>query len=176
MPGPIGILDQLTPDQQATLLAWIDEGPTMQAVVQKVAAPPPDGFGIQTHVTSLRRFHARQQLKERVADLDLARELAQGQGTGPTFLAAAETMLAEKAFQFLTEPNFRAGNFAAVSRWFLKVREQELRREELLLERERLAVLQKKARFSAALREASAETEYQEAKIAEARREVFGAD
>lgn len=46
------------PSLQLQLLSWLEMFPIAE-VVQKVAAPPPDGFGIKTYITSLRRFQAR---------------------------------------------------------------------------------------------------------------------
>ena len=53
-----GILDTLAEGQQLQLLSWLEMFPIAE-VVQKVAAPPPEGFGIKTYITSLRRFQAR---------------------------------------------------------------------------------------------------------------------
>ena len=55
-----GILDSLSPEQREQLMDWLELHP-VQKVLELVAAPPPDGFGIKTHITSLRRFHHQAQ-------------------------------------------------------------------------------------------------------------------
>lgn len=170
MPSPVGVLDKLTPEQQATLLLSMDSGEPDKAVLRKVSAPPPDGSGIRTHVTSLRRFYARRQLDDRLADLELARAHASAKnGSEALFLNAAENILAETAFEFPTSSDFRPEHFRVVSNWLLKVRDRELRREQVETNRERLALLRKREKFLAAVREAHSRTSHQEQKIAEAR-------
>ncbi len=73
MPFP-GILDTLSPEQSDQLLTWLEIHP-IQTVIELVAAPPPDGFGMKTHVTSLRRFYRRAQsrrMEEEAREADTA--------------------------------------------------------------------------------------------------------
>src|SRR5687767_7098999 len=136
MPGPTGILDTLTADQKATILLWM-ETEEDKTVLQKVMAPPPEGFGIRTHITSLRRFFARHQPDERFAELELARTYAAEKNGEQVFITATQSILAEKAFQFLTSSDFRPKHFRTVSSWLLKIREQQLRRDQIQIARER---------------------------------------
>ena len=75
MPGPTGVLDRLTSEQQDQLLHWLDIYPD-KLVLEKVAAPPPDGFGLATHITSLRRFQARKERDASLEILEIARAAA----------------------------------------------------------------------------------------------------
>jgi len=36
----------------------------IEQVLEKVAAPPPEGFRIKTHITSLRRFYRREKIRD----------------------------------------------------------------------------------------------------------------
>jgi len=57
-PKPIGPLSSLTPDQRQTLRAWCDYL-TYEQIQQRLALPPPDGFGLQVSVWQLRRYYQR---------------------------------------------------------------------------------------------------------------------
>ncbi|MDB6039795.1 MAG: hypothetical protein JWM99_3636 [Verrucomicrobiales bacterium] len=52
------VLSALSAAQQEQLFDWLELYPP-KIVLEMVAAPPPDGFGLKTHLTSLRRFHER---------------------------------------------------------------------------------------------------------------------
>ena len=58
-----GFLETLTDDQRAQLLTWMEVFP-MRVVLEKVAAPSPEGFGLKTHITTLRRFYEGAHLSE----------------------------------------------------------------------------------------------------------------
>jgi hypothetical protein len=50
---------KLTEQQRATLTLWlIDEKLTIDSIRKKVAAPPPEGFGLEVQPTTLRRLRA----------------------------------------------------------------------------------------------------------------------
>ncbi|MGV3774962.1 MAG: hypothetical protein ACO1QB_18840 [Verrucomicrobiales bacterium] len=59
-PGPLGVLDQLSPDRQDELFDLLSSFPT-RVVQARISGPPPDGWGIHTHITSLRRFYRRRE-------------------------------------------------------------------------------------------------------------------
>ena len=168
MPGPVGILDQLTPEQQSQLIGWLELYPA-KIVAEKVAAPPPDGFGIQTHLTSLRRFYARKQRAAAIEILELARAQAAESNTAHEFGAASARMLAEKAFEFINAPEFRPKHFASIAKWLARLRDQELKSQQLLLAQQRLALERQRSHFNAAVKESQSRTEYQEEKIKDAR-------
>jgi len=58
-----GILDSLEPEQKDQLMTWM-ELYEIEQVLEKVAAPPPEGFRIKTHITSLRRFYRREKIRD----------------------------------------------------------------------------------------------------------------
>lgn len=71
-PSPLAAL---TETQQQELLSWIDSGQPLHEIVERVRRDPPEGFGLVTYPTSLRRFYARHALASKQDDLALAVEL-----------------------------------------------------------------------------------------------------
>ena len=173
MPGPTGVLDRLTSEQQDLLLHWLDIYPD-KTVLEKVAAPPPEGFGLATHITSLRRFQARKERDDSLEVLELARTAASESNVTEEFIAASGRLLAEKAFELISSPGVKPKQFSAVVRWISRLRDQELKSEALRLARQRLSLERRRAQFYAALKEAQSPTEHQEARINEARERLFG--
>jgi hypothetical protein len=55
---PDDVLGNLSEEDQAQILAWLEEM-TYAAAVRQIAQPRPEGLDIKTHVTSLRRFYER---------------------------------------------------------------------------------------------------------------------
>jgi hypothetical protein len=98
MPGPIGILDGLSNDQHDQLLTWLELYPTNE-VLQMIAAPPPQGFGIQTHITSLRRFQQHAQVNGKEDDVRLARRAQMTGEELDLMKRAASSALIQHAFQ-----------------------------------------------------------------------------
>jgi hypothetical protein len=70
-------LSKLNEEQQADLFDWLSVN-TYEAVLKQIAHPPPDGFGVKTHINSLHRFYAQRQAQIRARDL--ANLIASGQG------------------------------------------------------------------------------------------------
>ena len=68
-------LDSLTDDQRATVYDWLLDFPTKE-VVEKVAQPAPEGFGVKTHVTTLRRFKDRRWAELAADRIQAATQLA----------------------------------------------------------------------------------------------------
>jgi hypothetical protein len=173
MPGPIGVLDRVSPEQQNQILHWLDIYPD-RAVLEKIAAPPPDGFGVATHITSLRRFQARKQRDDATEILELARTAAAESSVTEEFITASGRLLAEKAFELISAPGVKPKQFAAVARWITRLRDQELKSEALRLARQRLSLERRRAQFHAGLKEAQSPTEHQETLINAARERCFG--
>jgi hypothetical protein len=61
-------LSKLTEEQQADLFDWLTTD-TYDVVLKRIAQPPPDGFGIKTHINSLYRFYEQRQAAIRAHDL-----------------------------------------------------------------------------------------------------------
>jgi hypothetical protein len=76
-----GILDSLSTAQQEQLVDWLELHP-IKTVLEFVAAPPPEGFGIKTHITSMRRFQLRAQAHNQrdlaECHVELLEELGEG--------------------------------------------------------------------------------------------------
>ena len=53
------LLDQLPPEQQERILVWLQET-SYRGAAQKASAPPPEGLGITTYATAIRRWHRKQ--------------------------------------------------------------------------------------------------------------------
>jgi hypothetical protein len=100
------LLSQLTPEQTVQLSDWLQKH-TVSDVLEMVAAPAPEGFGIRTHYNTLRRFKTQlgsgfisEELRETfemcqdVADQEPSREL-------PNVQSILNAMLHQRAFDLL---------------------------------------------------------------------------
>jgi len=170
----------LTETQQATLFRWLELMPPDQ-VLERIAKPPPEGFGIETHRNTLRRFHIKYESALH-DDGELAAEiLAQPQ----TVLAGATTARVEKlAFRLATSPGEKLSQFKALARWVLKLKEHGQKADLLALMNRRLELDVEKFRFNAArsalihfveLKEIAQNQEMDdEDKVRAARKKMFG--
>ena len=163
MPFP-GILETLSPEQSDQLLTWIEIHP-IQTVLERVAAPPPDGFGMKTHVTSLRRFYRRAQSR-------LIEEEAREAGPSPVATQdaaaiehAAVGAMTFHAFQAASCPALSRKDMLGAARWLRGLRAHQLELEKIQLARERLAFDRQRLQMLVALKEAASETDYEEDKI-----------
>lgn len=148
MPRLISALEQLSDAAQVQVLSWLELYPA-STVVQMIAKPEPEGFGLQTHITSLRRFHARRQASSRPDEIEIARLFLPDEVTEP-IEKATNSILKDWAFQIATNPQRTNGGFKALSRWALKMREHTQRELQLKLNGERLALEREKFEFNAA--------------------------
>lgn len=183
MPKSTSAVDQLPEAAREQILSWLECHPTRE-VVQMIAQPPPDGFGLNTHITTLRRFYARHQASSRPAEEEIARLF---ESNGPPALEnATENLLGEWAFLIATNPQKTNGGFKSLARWLLKKREQDQRDRQLDIYQQRLGLDREKFEFNAArqallhhdalgkiLNEPGSD---EEAKIQAARRQLFGAN
>jgi hypothetical protein len=72
-------LSKLTDEQQADLFDWLSTD-TYESILNRIAQPVPDGFGIKTHINSLHRFYQQRQAAIRALDLaNLSSALVQTQ-------------------------------------------------------------------------------------------------
>lgn len=182
MPRPISVVDELPEAAKLQVLAWLERY-SPATVVEMMAQPEPDGFGIQTHVTTLRRFNARRQAASRVEEIDVAR-LFLSEDPGDPIEKATNIILKDWAFQIATHPQRTNGGFKSLSRWVFKLREHKQRELQLAINRERLALERDKFEYNAArqallhhdglggiLKDKSSDDE---AKINAAREQLFG--
>jgi hypothetical protein len=147
MPKPISTIDSLPPEAQAQIIAWL-ELESRSKVAERIAKPPPEGFGIRTHATTLARFFTRHQLKERQADLELAKSVAPN-STDPVD-AATQSLLRDWAFNMATNPERDVEDFKALSRWLLRRTEKEQRDRQLDILQERLSFDRERYEFDTA--------------------------
>ena len=158
MPSPVGLLENLDQSEKDTLISWIEALP-LKAVLDKVAAPSPDGFGIRTHITSLRRFYAREQARAAVHVLEIARErLVSDPSAAADFQKAALSALMHQAFQLTADPNLNETKFRAISAWLSTVQQNEIAWQKLQLARERLLLERQKLQFDAKCKAITANT------------------
>src|SRR5688572_886511 len=116
-------LFKLSPQQQAQLYDWIHKLGYGKAKAL-VALPPPDGFGIRTHLNSLCRFVARYTEMQKEREFFDILRCASGE-LHPQTLRAAETMAHQMAFEIATSPQMDLEKFRAVSRWVLAVKSDQ---------------------------------------------------
>jgi hypothetical protein len=182
MPRPISVVEELPEAAKLQVLAWLERYPPA-TVVEMMARPEPDGFGVQTHVTTLRRFNARRLAAGRPDEIDVARLFLSENPEDP-IENATHIVLKDWAFQIATHPQRTSGGFKALSRWLLKLREHKQRELQLAINKERLALERQKFEFNAArqallhhdrlggiLKDQSSDDE---AKINAAREQLFG--
>ena len=142
-------LDSLNQEQRDQLFSWL-ELHKVSEVLQLVARPAPEGFGITTYDMTLRRWHRREKLARRPEDLQLARDILADASEPGAFDQATAATLRHVAFELANSPRITAKNFKAIARWVLKLRDQEHHAHQLELEKQRLALETKKFEFNAA--------------------------
>ena len=154
------ILDTLTEGQQLQLLSWLETF-AIAEVVQKVAAPPPDGFGIKTYITSLRRFQARMNNEARV---ELLAGLKTSPGDSQLLLKSAQEHLLQHVLELTSSSpstslaiSAAAKILAAQQEHELRVKEIQLRERKLQLEEERLQVQRQAVAADLTIKEAKVE-------------------
>jgi hypothetical protein len=142
------ILNSLTAAQQAQLFEWAELYP-QKVALEKVAAPPPEGFGIKMHLTTLRRFHLRARLfYGRQLSEEGSRAGADHRRDKPQELTM-ETVR-QAALELSSMHRHGPAEFNAVSRWLMRVKESEHRERELELMKERIELEKRKFEFNAA--------------------------
>jgi hypothetical protein len=133
----IGILDSLEQEQKDQLVTWI-ETYNIGQVLEKVAAPPPDGFGIKTHITSLRRFYQREKLRDGRDNVALARSGVLHPEELSIIQTAALTAVTQRALESAIAPDFEGSHLPAAAKWLLALQETEMRRQQLNLRQDQL--------------------------------------
>lgn len=134
-PSPLAAL---TEDQQQQIISWMDSFPISE-VIEMVRREPPEGFGIVTYDTSLRRFYARHKLASRGDILSLAHEFKTQPLDEQPLNDATASATRQLAFEIANSPKIGLKQFKTLSRWVLKHRELEQRDREVRLIEQRLA-------------------------------------
>jgi hypothetical protein len=141
-PNP-SVLASLTPEQQEQLLAWLDEFSPSE-VVAKVAAPSPEGFGLKTYPNSVKRFYAKHRAAVYPHHSSAAEELLAAAANSSDFDQATAVALRQIAFELANSPGMSAKRFKIVSRWILKLRDQEHQARSLTVAQQNLALAEKR--------------------------------
>jgi hypothetical protein len=169
-------LSKLTDEQQADLFDWLTTG-TYDVVLKRIAQPPPEGFGIKTHINSLYRFYEQRQAAIRAQDL-AALSTQERRGTAPraplpsspqssalspqsfentqssvpgpqSFFTAAGAAFAHSTYILANSPLTTAG-YRAVSRTLHQHENICVKREYLDVARQQLALSRERLQFSRA--------------------------
>jgi hypothetical protein len=143
-------LGTLSASQQEQLFDWL-ELYSPKIVLEMVAAPPPDGFGLKTHLTSLRRFHERARTCFHRDLTTSSLQLLPGQASDPNTLDQLTTVaLRQFAVEMASVQERNPARFATVSRWVLRLQQNAQRDREIKVIEERIALEKRKFEFNAA--------------------------
>lgn len=172
MPGRTGVLDQLNPEQRALLLSWLDLYPTRE-VLERVATPPPEGFGIQTHITSLRRFY---EYAQRDLEAEVKEAALQSSNCELSLMLerATSALLLRRAFSLAGSPQGNGQDFEKAGKCLLALQKQRFLQQQLELEKQRLELDAKRAELFAVLAEAKTPYPNEAQKISAARQRLYG--
>src|ERR1051325_8476776 len=141
-------LFKLTSEQQVQLFNWIHKLGYTKAK-ELAALPPPDGFGLKTHLNSLCRFVARySEMQKEREFFDIIR-CASGE-LHPEALRAAETAAHQMAFDIATGPQQNLDKFRLLSRWIMHLKDEQLSQAWTRIESDRLALRERLASLRAA--------------------------
>jgi hypothetical protein len=147
MPRPKSVIEELPEDAQSKIISWL-ECYSARRVVEMIAEPAPAGFGLRTHITTLRRFYARHATASQPDEMEMAKAFV---GLEVSEMGnATETLLKQWAFQIASQPQRTGSAFKALSRWSLQSREQQYRILQLELSKERLQLERARFEFNAA--------------------------
>ena len=137
-------LSALTEEQQAQLYDWIQTlGYT--ETLKKVAAQPPDGFGLMTHRATLHGFFKRYQKAVCAEDLAAAKENPPISNDDASVLVSdAEQSFVHAAHQLATGP-MNSSDFSKVGHWLESRKEQMYKRYHIHIAEQNAAIAQRKA-------------------------------
>jgi hypothetical protein len=136
------LVEQLTPQQFTTLLGWFDHL-TLDQAVARVAAPPPEGFGIKTHRTTLQRLRSTDRALPTIAAareiLDTINDLEEHHATRELdrIQKSISVMLHQHAFELARiqpDSDILPRTIQAITR----LAGLEHKRQQILLQREKL--------------------------------------
>jgi hypothetical protein len=127
---PNSTLNNLPLEDQRRILHWLT-GHSYRVVLEKIAAPRPEGFGLKIQYTSLRRFWHRHASAEDDADRAhkknlniLASNPEPGSNPYPALTLEA---LERYCFRMAMNPHYNADHLLKFSKVIIRMREQELK-------------------------------------------------
>ena len=139
------MLSKLTEEKQNQVYDWLITFGYAETL-DKVAAPPPDGFGLRTHRQSLQRFFKRHQKKLRAEDIAAAKENRSSPEDASVLVSDAEQHLQYAAQQLASSP-MDCDQFRDVSRWLATHKDHELKRDYYQLATQQLALARERFAF-----------------------------
>ena len=141
------ILETLTDAQRDQLYDWLLEMPVPQ-VAEKIALPAPDGFGIKTHETTLRRFKRRRWAEDSADQLEDAAKLAGASAADhDTLDTGIASALKRHFFQRASAPDATDEQLSMVARWFHRNEKHKLDVQRVQIVREKFAHKQEMDEF-----------------------------
>jgi hypothetical protein len=139
-------LDTLTTQQLDQLYDWLLEMPASK-VVEKIAQPAPEGFGIKTHITTLHRFKNRRWAELAADQLEAAKTIAiANTAADATLDTAIASTLKRQLFERASAPDASSADLALLVRYVQRNDKLKLDIERVQISRERLA--QNKSRLA----------------------------
>lgn len=131
---------KLSDTQQRTLLEWLEEISDLAEIQKRIAAPPPDGFGLDVQYTTLKRLRsldrslqfteANEEILDTIHDMETSSDFSQS----TRIQKAIHQMLLQKAFEIAeTEPD--SPSLPRLLACIEKLSTLDLKREKLLLAR-----------------------------------------
>jgi hypothetical protein len=148
-------LSKLTEEQQADLFDWLATD-TYETVLKRIAQPPPDGFGIKTHINSLYRFYEQRQAQLRAVDLANIVAATQSAVLGPqscenahNFYTAAQAAFSHSTYMLAHSP-LTPATYRALTRTLHQREDIAVKREYLDLARQQLSLARERLQFDRA--------------------------
>ena len=140
-------LSILTEEQQAQLYDWIQTlGYT--ETLKKVAAQPPDGFGLATHRATLHGFFQRYQKAVRAEDIAAAKETRPISSEDASVLFSdAENSCLHAAHQIATGP-MNPDTFAKMNQWLQAHKDAQTKTHYLQLAYRQLVLAEQRHAFN----------------------------
>ena len=133
-------LDTLSSDQLDQLYDWLLEMPVSK-VAEKIAQPAPEGFGLKTHITTLRRFKRRRWAEQAADQLEAARLAAANSNNSDDAIldTAIASTLKRQLFERASAPDATSADLALLARYVQRNDKLKLDIERVQIARERLA-------------------------------------
>jgi hypothetical protein len=131
-------LDTLTDEQKDQLYDWLLEMPVAK-VALKLAQPAPEGFGIKTHITTLKRFKDGRWAQEADAQIEAAKIASASSADDATLDAAIASTLKRHLFARASSPDATTADLALLARFVHRNQKLKLEVERVQISRERLA-------------------------------------
>jgi hypothetical protein len=139
MAAPTSILESLTDEQKDQLYDWLTEMPVPD-VVEKLALPAPEGFGIKTHNTTLQRFKRRRFVEQTADQIEAAAALSGATaGHEDTLDNGIAAGLKRHLFQRASAPDATDAQVALLARWVHRNEKLKLDVQRVQMSREKFA-------------------------------------